>query len=266
MNTSDSLRKGRGAYALWRWAEAYTHLSAADLVAPLGIDDAERLATAAFLTGRDEVYGELWVRAHQECLRVGNVVRAARFAFWIVLDLLIKGELARAGGWLARARHLLDDARDDCPEYGLLLVLQARLALQQGQADAAIENARRAVASADRFDDPELHVFSLLIGAQVRAEVGDAREAGALFDEAMVAVTIGDASPIAVGVVYCAVISSCRQLFDVRRAREWTAALAQWCAREPELVPFRGQCLVHRVEVIRLSGAWAEAIAEAERA
>ena len=266
MNASETLRKGRGAFALRRWTEAYTQLSAADLVVPLGIDDLERLAAAAFLTGRDEVYGALWVRAHQECLRAHDVVRAARFAFWIVLDLFLKGELARAGGWLARARHLLDDAHDDCPECGLLFVLEARLALQQGRGDVAVESAKRAVAFADRFDDPELRVFSLLIAAQLRAEIGNATESGALFDEAMVAVTVGAASPIAVGVVYCAVISSCRQLFDVRRAREWTAALDQWCAREPELVPFRGQCLVHRVEVIRLSGAWAEAMAEAERA
>ena len=266
MTASDTLRKGRGAYALRRWAEAYAQLSAADLAAPLGVDDLERLAAAAFLTGRDEVYAELWVRAHQQCVRAHDVVRAARFGFWIVLDLFLKGELARAGGWLARARHLLGEARADCPECGLLLVLDARLALQQGQGAAAAASARKAVAFADRFDDPELRVFALLIDAQVRAEVGNATEAGALFDEAMVAVTIGEASPIAVGVVYCAVISTCRQLFDVRRAREWTMALTQWCAREPELVPFRGQCLVHRVEVIRLSGAWADAITEAERA
>jgi len=266
MTASDTLRKGRGAYALRSWAEAYAQLSAADLVAPLGVGDLERLAAAAFLTGRDEVYAELWVRAHQECVRARDVVRAARFAFWIVLDLFLKGELARAGGWLARARQLLDDAHRDCPECGLLLVMDARLALQQGHGAAAAASARKAVAFAGRFDDPELRVFALLIDAQVRAEVGNATEAGALFDEAMVAVTIGEASPIAVGVVYCAVISTCRQLFDVRRAREWTAALTQWCAREPELVPFRGQCLVHRVEVIRLSGAWADAITEAERA
>ena len=266
MKASETLRKGRGAFALRRWAEAYAHLSAADRGAPLAIDDLERLAAAAFLTGRDEIYGELWVRAHQQCLRARDVGRAARFAFWIVLDLFLEGELARAGGWLARARHLLDDAHRDCPECGLLLVLDARLALQQGQGDVAAESAKKAVAFADRFDDPELRVFSLLIAAQVRAEIGDANECGALLDEAMVAVTVGDASPIAVGVVYCAVISTCRQLFDVRRAREWTAALTQWCAREPELVPFRGQCLVHRAEVIRLSGAWTEAATEAERA
>ena len=73
MNASDTVRKGRGAYALRQWAEAYAHFSAADLVAPLGIADLERLAAAAFLTGRDEVYPELWVRAHQQCLRVRDV-------------------------------------------------------------------------------------------------------------------------------------------------------------------------------------------------
>ncbi|MFL5618062.1 MAG: hypothetical protein ACJ79A_06685, partial [Gemmatimonadaceae bacterium] len=107
MNVSKTLRKGRGAFALRKWAEAYAHLSAADLAAPLGIDDLERLAVAAFLTGRDEVYGELWVRAHQQCLRAHDVVRAARFAFWIVLDLFLKGELDRDVFCIAWCRDIV---------------------------------------------------------------------------------------------------------------------------------------------------------------
>ena len=266
MHQSDALRRGRGAFALRHWAEAYAHLSAADRAAPLGVNDLERFAVAAFLTGRDEVYPELWVRAHQECLRARDVPRAARFAFWIVLDLVLKGELARARGWHARALHLLEEAGDDCPECGLLLVLSARLAMHEGRFDAAGEDAGGALAIADRFDDPELRVFSLLAVAQARAAAGTPAEATPLFDEVMVAVTIGEASPIALGVVYCAVIGACLQMFDVARAREWTAALTHWCANEPDLVPFRGLCLVHRVEVIRLSGAWTQAIAEADRA
>ncbi|HEU4722749.1 MAG TPA: helix-turn-helix transcriptional regulator [Gemmatimonadaceae bacterium] len=266
MHLSEDVRKGRGAFALRRWAEAYSRLSAADLVAPLRIDDLERLAAAAFLTGRDEVYAELWVRAHQVCLRAHDVPRAARFAFWIALDLMLNGERARAGGWIARARRLLDEAGDDCPERGLLLAVSARLALHESRTDDSLEDARRALAIADRFDDPELRVFALLTNAQVRALTGNAAEAAPLFDEVMVAVTVGEASPVALGVVYCAVIGACHQVFDVARAREWTSALTHWCAREPDLVPFRGQCLVHRVEVIRLSGAWTQAMAEADRA
>ena len=266
MHHTDALRRGRGAFALRHWAEAYALLSAADRAAPIGVNDLERLAVAAYLTGHDEVYPDLWVRAHQECLRAHDAPRAARFAFWIVLDLVLKGEFARAGGWQARAGHLLDEAGDDCPECGLLLVMRSRLAMQEGRTDAAGENARRAVAISERFDDPELRLFSLLAFAQARAATGSPADAAPLFDEVMVAATIGEASPIALGVVYCAVIGACLQTFDVARAREWTAALTHWCANEPDIVPFRGLCLVHRVQVIRLSGAWTQAIAEADRA
>jgi DNA-binding CsgD family transcriptional regulator len=266
MHQSDAVRRGRGAFALRHWAEAYAHLSAADRVAPLGVNDLDRLAVAAYLTGHDEVCAEAWVRAHQECLRAGDVPRAARFAFWIVLDLILKGEFARAGGWHARTRHLLDEAGDDCAECGLLLVMSSRLAMQEGRIDASNETARRALAIAERFDDPELRVFSLLAFAQACAATGNPADAAPLFDEVMVAVTLGEASPLALGVAYCAVIGACHQMFDLARAREWTAALTHWCATEPDLVPFRGICLVHRVEVIRLSGAWTQAIAEADRA
>ena len=52
----------------------------------------------------------------------------------------------------------------------------------------------------------------------------------------------------------------------MRRAREWTRALAEWWAVQPEMVAFTGRCLVHRAEILQLDGAWPDALAEARRA
>ncbi len=257
----------RDAFARRHWKAAYAQFGAAtDARAQLDAEDLERLAVCAYMVGNNNASAEAWASAHSKWLRLREVRRAARCTFWLVLDLISRGERAQARGWLARTQHLLDDALGDCAEQGLLLALVARLRVIEKDIDGAHDAASRSVDLARRFDDSELHVFSRLSLAQVVATRGDAAAATALFDEIMVAVTLGDVMPIGVGTLYCAVIEGCQLLLDLGRAREWTDALSRWCDAQRELVAFRGICLVHRAEVLRLSGSWSQATAEAQRA
>jgi DNA-binding CsgD family transcriptional regulator/tetratricopeptide (TPR) repeat protein len=118
----------------------------------------------------------------------------------------------------------------------------------------------------ERFLDPELTTLARIGQGRCLIYVGQIDEGVALLDEAMVAVGAQEISPIAVGDAYCTVIEGCHELFDIRRAHEWTAALTRWCDAQPDLVLYRGQCLVHRAEIMKLRGAWSDALEELTRA
>ena len=61
-------------------------------------------------------------------------------------------------------------------------------------------------------------------------------------------------------------ILSLQEVYEVRRAREWTAALTRWCKGQPDLLAFTGRCLVHRAEILQLEGSWPDALEEAQKA
>jgi ATP/maltotriose-dependent transcriptional regulator MalT len=229
-------------------------------------DDLERLAVAAYLTGRDHESADAWVRAYHEWLRAGHPAGAARCGFWLGFLLLLRGEDARGRAWLLRAQRVLDDGDPDCAERGFLLVPAALDSMDQGDLDAARATIVRVLAIAERCADADLMAFGRLSHGQVLIASGSIPEGMASLDEAMVAVTAGEVSAITAGIVYCAVLLECQDTFDLRRAQEWTAAFSRWCEDQPDAVPYRGQCLVHRAELLQLHGEWHDAMQEARRA
>lgn len=259
------LERGRQAFARREWKDAYRQLSAADADLPLEAADLERLAQAAYLVGRDADAKALFQRAHHRFIDAGQPERAARWGFWLGLIALLGGDAAQGSGWLARMQRLVA-TRPASAERGYVRMLSALGQMRQGDAEGACAGFEQVISLADRFDDRDLSAFGLLGLGQALIELQRTTEGTTRLDEAMIAVATGEVSPMAAGMVYCAVILACQRIFDLRRCREWTQALNEWCATQPDLVPYRGECLVHRSEILRLQGEWPDAMSEARRA
>lgn len=204
-------------------------------------------------------------RLYHAHIEAGEDLAASRAAFWLGFRLLARGEPARASGWLNRAQRLAEQ-RGDCVELGYLLLPTAQRHLSAGELVQAQGCAGRARQIGERFTDRDLVAFALNLEGRALLADGQIEKGLVLLDEAMVATTSDELSPVVTGIVYCSSIASCQRVFAFDRVREWTAALSSWCEANPQLGMFTGFCLVHRAEVLEMSGAWIEAAEEARRA
>jgi len=262
----DAKLRGRQAYERRAWDDAYDAFSQASAAGALEAGGVERLAWSAVLSGHDQSALEALERLHQLLLDAGEVLGAARAAFWLALRLTSLGEFARASGWLARAQRLVDRAGQDSVERGYLRLPHVFRFTASGNHAAAAAAAAEAAAIGDRYEDRDLSALGKDFEGRALIRQGRISEGLAILDEAMLSATTGELSPIVTGLIYCDVIAACQQSYAFDRAREWTANLSRWCQAQPQLMAFAGQCLIHRSEILQLGGAWSEAIEEARRA
>jgi DNA-binding NarL/FixJ family response regulator len=262
---TSSLDHARAAFAARSWREAADAFAAAASSAPLTADDHGRRAVAAFLVGDDVGCMRAWDDAYRAAVEAGDRPTAARYAWWIAFCLLLRGRMAQASGWLTRSQRLVDEAGIECAASGYLLIPEL-LGVLGADPLAAHDLAVRAGEIGCRVDDGDLRALGLLSRGQALIGMGRTAEGFGCLDDVMLAATGGEVGPITAGVVYCAVILECMAQFDLARASEWTAVLAEWCAAQPDLLPFRGQCLVHRSQLQQAAGDWTSAVTTAEEA
>lgn len=261
-----ALETGREQHARQEWGEAYAALRDADSAGELDAADLARLAISAYLSGHDAEACDAWARAHRAHTAAAEVVAAMRCAVWLGAVHLMLGQPGHAHGWLARVRNAAAGSDAGSLAAGYVEQAAGLEALFSGDPAAAVGPLDAGARAGQRHGDADLAALGRLGCGQALIMTGRVAEGVPMLDEAMVAVSAGEVSPVAAGLIYCAVIEMCREVFELRRAQEWTAALTDWCAAQPSIVPYRGQCLVHRAELSQLRGAWTAASAEAEEA
>ncbi len=265
MGVVDELLRARADFERGDWAAAVDQWSEVE-PEQMSADDLSAAATAAFLVGQRDTAVASLQRSFRLRERSGDQAGAVRCCFHLAMILATGGEPALAAGWGARAERLVEEIGDDGLERGYVAFLRMFSHLQSGDFAAASECADDTTAMARAHADPDLLALGLCSQGRMALYSGRVADGLGLLDESMAGLTAGEVSPIVFGHVYCTAIEGCQEIADLGRMTEWTSALHRWCAQQPGLVAFTGQCSVHRGQIMRSRGAWPEALEEFERA
>ena len=265
MDVVAELALGRQAFEERAWATAYERLAGVEPSA-LGEPDRLALATAAFLSGDREAADRAYQESYRHHVDAGSTLAAARDTFWLGMLHNMSGNPAVGGGWVARGARLLQDAPSDAVEHGYQAVHEMFRHIFAGEFPAALEVSVRIAETGRRCREANLVALGLSAQGRLLIYGGRVPEGLALLDEAMVGLNDPDVSPVIAGHVYCSMVEGCQEIADYRRMTEWTTLLTRWCQVQPDLVPFTGQCAVHRAQIMRWRGALPEALEELQLA
>ncbi len=258
------IETAREEVSRYAWREAFGLFAAADAVEPLGPDDLDRMAECAWWIGKMRHCIALRERAHAEYLKAEDVRRAAGVAVELAVHHGDLGETSVATAWIQKATRMLDGVAE-AAEHGWLKLAMALLQRAQGDLPAAVGLAAEAAEIGARHGDKDLFAMGHAVHGICLAFTEDPERGLPMIEEATQGAVAGELGPRATGWIYCMMIAVNAQMADWQRAGQWTEAATRWCNRQA-INGFPGVCRVHRAEIMRLRGAFAEAELEARTA
>ena len=176
MGINDDLESGRKSYSSSAWASAHESFSRADRLEPLAAEDLESLATSAYMLGRDDESMQVLERAYRGYSEGAEARRAVRCAFWIGIQLALRGEMGPATGWLGRAQRLLDREEGECVEQGYMLMPVVLQHEAEGDWEGASATAASAAEIGERFGDSDLFALAIHVQGDILVRAGRVRE------------------------------------------------------------------------------------------
>ena len=191
-------------------------------------------------------------RREQQSMDAG---RAARTAAWITGNVL--GDWAVRSGWLGRARTVLEEAGQDRPEHGWVLIIEAF-----SEPDAQVRESllREAIVVGRRFGDPDIEFLALAYLGGLFVITDRIEEGLVLSDEALAAACAGEPTELAtVDEIFCGLLWACELVNDVPRADQWMRAAAERMQRSNVVAAF---CRAHYGGILTAAGRWQEAETE----
>jgi class 3 adenylate cyclase len=255
---------GREALERHAFTEALELLSAADAEERLCAADLDRLGCAQMWSGHLDDGLSTWERAYGAHLAADERCAAAATALASVRETWGSGRRSLAAGWYRRAERLLAD-EEECAVHGYLAMADWFRAMFACEYDHAVVLGERMLELGTRFGDVDLQALGLLRSGVALVARGDVEKGLGLLEEATTAAVAGQLGADATFIVYCAAVTSCRDLADYRRAGEWAQAAKRWCERRA-ISGFPGVCRIYHAEILRLRGAWEEAEVEVRHA
>jgi class 3 adenylate cyclase len=255
---TQTLDAGREALRRHAWDEAVEALTEVDHDDGLSAADLELLAQAMWWSGRADAAMDTWERSYAAHSAAGERTAAARVALRLAELAFRRIAYSIAAGWVAHAERLLEGEPESAVHAWLKFLYAAEAFFGRRDFDATIALADEAIALGRKYENRDVQSIALSFKGSALVAKGMWAEGLALFDEATASAVSGELDPKTACDVYCTTIAACRLVADYRRAGEWTEQADRWMARQ-DIHGYRGACRLHRAELKRLEGSWAEA-------